>query len=51
MTVVSSIDVLKDNVDADMGRKEQVTAYIEYALHIEERMYAPEYFGKRKEKR
>ena len=31
MTVVSSIDVLKDNVDADMGRKEQVTAYIEYA--------------------
>ena len=31
MTIVSSIDVLKDNVDADMGRKEQVTAYIEYA--------------------
>ena len=31
MTIVSSIDVLKDNVDADMGRKAQVTAYIEYA--------------------
>ena len=31
MTIVSSIDVLKDNVDADMGRKELVTAYREYA--------------------
>tara|TARA_R100000773_G_C4151596_1_gene73450 strand:- start:64 stop:393 length:330 start_codon:yes stop_codon:yes gene_type:complete len=29
--VNSMIDVIKSNVDADMGRKEQVTAYIEYA--------------------
>ena len=32
MTVVNSmIDVVKSNVEADMGKKEQVTAYIEYA--------------------
>tara|TARA_R100001086_G_scaffold95620_1_gene47555 strand:- start:304 stop:633 length:330 start_codon:yes stop_codon:yes gene_type:complete len=29
--VNSMIDVIKSNVEADMGRKEQVTAYIEYA--------------------
>ena len=31
MTEISSIDVLKANVESDMGKKEQLTAYVEHA--------------------
>jgi len=31
VTEISSIDVLKANVESDMGKKEQLTAYVEHA--------------------